>query len=123
MARPRKVFTEKELKEIESLGGLGTTQENIAIHMGFSRPLFKRKEVKDAYFAGKIKTDINVRKSMYTMACRDNGKFQFPAAKWWESSIKGVNETSKIDHQSSDGSMSKYNSDDILKAIQAKHQK
>lgn len=96
------VFNDKKLTEIEKLAGVGLTQEDIAAHLGFSRPQFKRKDVKKAYEIGKLKAAVTVRTSMYKMAINNNHRSQFMANKWWSSVHLGLSENNMHEPQSTE---------------------
>lgn len=87
MPKPKKEFTEKEINQIRDMAGYGLTQENICIVIGFSRPLFRNKEVKAAFNTGKSIASSKVHQTFFEMAT--SGK-DWNATKLWLSRYEKI---------------------------------
>lgn len=84
MARPRKDFTDRDIRQIEILAGYGLSLPQIAAVMGISETEFHYRKsetkVSEALEAGKAKAQGVVGKALYLRA-KDG---DVNAIRWWE---------------------------------------
>lgn len=69
----KRLFDEKEIRQISTLAGYGMNIEQIAAVMGVSKPTFERRqvdqpEVADGILKGRAQASANVRQTAYKMA-------------------------------------------------------
>lgn len=90
MARPAIEFTEKDLRQIEMLAGLGLTLPKIAAIMGFSVELLEKRkrtheELNTVLERGRAAAEARVGKSLFERAIEGD----VAAIRWWEMTRAG----------------------------------
>ena len=73
MARHTRLFDERDVKQIQTMAGLGMTSEQMAAVLGVSKSTFDRRqadqtEVSEAVLKGRALTSMTVRQTAYQMA-------------------------------------------------------
>jgi hypothetical protein len=103
--------TDKTRSEVSALASFGIPQEDIAAYIGVSHPTL-RKHYPDELNLSSIKANAAVGKYLFSLASGQaikNGATHGDckaAAIFWAKTRMGWRETNRLDHTSSDGSMS-----------------
>lgn len=97
---PKKIeITERDIRQVETMSGLGLTVEKIALVLGVSRrTLFRWMEderIKTSFEKGRVVAELNVGKAIYEMAVVDRN---LSAAIWWEKTRAGRSEKQEVSH-------------------------
>ena len=103
--RPEITLTEDQIREVETLAAMGTTEE-IANYFGISRATFynmmdRNPEIYRRYKKGRAKVGFSIKGSLIKKAIAGDTTSQI----FYLKTQCGWRETQHIDHSSSDGSM------------------
>jgi len=104
MARPGpkpKLYDEKEARQVEAMAAVGITQEDIALVLGMNFKTLTRL-YSEAWKRGKVKANAKVGERLYKKAVEDGDTASLI---FWAKTQMGWRETQRVDHTSSDGSM------------------
>ncbi len=115
-------FTDKEIKQIESMAGLGMNVEQMAHVVGVSKATFDRRQgdqpaVHEAISKGRALASMGVRKTAYQMAT--SGKC--PAMTiFWLKTREGWKEPREGDDQAPIKIIAGMSTEDLLRLVQPK---
>jgi len=119
--RPKIELTDEQIVQVESLAAYLTSEE-IADYLGISRRVFydimeREPEVYARYTRGRARVKARIANRLIAKA--DTGDFQ--SMRFYLATQGGWSEQSRVDHTSSDGSMSrKYTDEELDKELKAR---